>query len=502
MLANFTNAAGLFLDAYVFLAIAFGTVLGLIFGALPGLTATMGIALLLPLTFSMPPVTGMGMLLGVYCGAISGGSIPAALLNIPGTPSSVATTLDAFPMARNGEPGRALGLCIVSSMIGGLISVVIFAFMSPLIADIALDFSAVEYFSLGLFGLTIIASVSGDSMIKGIIAGLIGVLISLMGIDSMTGVVRLTAGIPELIGGVDLMPALIGLFALSQIITDIVTLNSSGPQTSRLEVKHAYPRFRETWRHWRVWSSSSLIGSLIGAIPGAGGSIASFLAYDQAKRMSKTPEKFGTGHDEGVIACESGNNGMTGGALIPMMTLGIPGDASAAILMGGLLIHGLQPGPMLFQNQATIAYGIIIAFLIANILMFAFQSIGIKLFIRVLQIPRTYLLPFILVMCMVGAYGITGTLGAAWVLLFFGLFGYALNRYGFSSAPVVLGMILGYMVESNFRRGMTMNDGDWTVFFTHPISLGFLILALLSVLLPLWRRHRQAQQYKSTGDHA
>lgn len=493
MLANFTDAAGLFLDAYVFLAIAFGTVLGLIFGALPGLTATMGIALLLPLTFSMPPVTGMGMLLGVYCGAISGGSIPAALLNIPGTPSSVATTLDAFPMARNGEPGRALGLCIVSSVIGGLISVVIFAFMSPLIADIALDFSAVEYFSLGLFGLTIIASVSGHSMIKGIIAGLIGVLISLMGIDSMTGVVRLTAGVPELIGGVDLMPALIGLFALSQIITDIVTLNSSSPQAANLQVKHAYPRFRETWRHWRVWSSSSLIGSLIGAIPGAGGSIASFLAYDQAKRMSKTPEKFGTGHDEGVIACESGNNGMTGGALIPMMTLGIPGDASAAILMGGLLIHGLQPGPMLFQNQATIAYGIIIAFLIANIFMFAFQSVGIKLFIRVLQIPRTYLLPFILVMCMVGAYGITGTLGAAWVLLFFGVFGYALNRYGFSSAPVVLGMILGYMVESNFRRGMTMNDGDWTVFFTHPISLGFLILALLSVLLPLWRRHRQAQ---------
>ncbi|WP_165855779.1 tripartite tricarboxylate transporter permease [Marinobacter sp. JSM 1782161] len=494
MLANFADAAGLFLDVNVFLAIAFGTVLGLIFGALPGLTATMGIALLLPLTFSMEPVTGMGMLLGVYCGAISGGSIPAALLNIPGTPSSVATTLDAFPMARNGEPGRALGLCIVSSMIGGLISVAIFAFLSPVIADVALDFSAVEYFSLGLFGLTIIASVSGQSIIKGIVAGLIGVLISLIGIDSLTGVVRLTAGIPDLVGGVDLMPALIGLFALSQIISDVTNLSPQSQSGARVRVNNAYPRFRETFRHWKVWSSSSLIGSLVGAIPGAGGSIASFLAYDQSKRMSKTPEKFGTGHDEGVISCESGNNGMTGGALIPMMTLGIPGDASAAILMGGLLIHGLQPGPMLFQDQGNIAYGIIIAFLVANIFMFCFQSVGIKLFVRVLQIPRSYLLPFILVMCMVGAYGISGTLSSAWVLLFFGVFGYFLNRYGFSSAPVVLGMILGYMVESNFRRGMTMNDGDWTVFFTHPISLCFLLLSVVSVVLPIIRHRRQARQ--------
>ncbi|MFQ3789147.1 tripartite tricarboxylate transporter permease [Halomonas sp. A29] len=496
MFSHFAEAATLFTNGYIFLAIAAGTVLGLIFGSLPGLTATMGIALLLPLTFGMEPVTGMGMLLGVYCGAISGGSIPAALLNIPGTPSSVATTLDAFPMARNGEPGRALGLCIVASMIGGMISVLIFAFMSPLIAETALRFSAIEYATLGLFGLTIIASVSDKSLIKGIVAGLIGVLISLIGIDSLTGVVRLTAGIPALIGGVDFMAALIGLFALSQIITDTTTSRSDQASEGRVRVNNAYPRFRETFRRWKIWSSSSLIGSLVGAIPGAGGSIASFLAYDQAKRISRTPEKFGKGHDEGIISCESANNGMTGGALIPMMTLGIPGDASAAILMGGLLIHGLQPGPMLFDEQANIAYGIIIAFLVANVFMFSFQSVGIKLFVRVLQIPRTYLLPFIMVMCILGAYGITGSLTSAWILLFFGIFGYFLNRHGFSAAPVVLGMILGYMVESNFRRGMTMHDGDWSVFFTRPISLTFVLLSVLAIALPLYRHHRSRRARK------
>lgn len=496
MLANFADAAGLFFNYQIFLAIAFGTLLGLVFGSLPGLTATMGIALLLPLTFGMEPVTGIGMLLGVYCGAISGGSIPAALLNIPGTPSSVATTLDAFPMARNGEPGRALGLCIVSSFIGGLISVAVFAFMSPIVADVALKFSAIEYFALGLFGLTIIASVSGDSIIKGLVAGLIGVLISLIGIDSLTGMVRLTAGIPELIGGVDFMPALIGLFALSQIIRDVTSDDATLNAEKKVRISNAYPRVRETLSKWKVWLSSSLIGSIVGAIPGAGGSIASFLAYDQAKRMSKTPEKFGKGTPEGVVACESANNGMTGGALIPMMTLGIPGDASAAILMGGLLIQGLQPGPMLFQEQSNIAYGIIIAFLIANIFMFSFQSIGIKLFVRVLQIPRSYLMPFIMVMCILGSYGISGTLSSAWILLFFGVFGYFLNRFGFSAAPVVLGMILGYMVESNFRRGMTMFEGDWTVFFSRPISLTFLILSALSIGLPLYQRYRKAKKQR------
>lgn len=488
MLSNFISAADLFLDPIIFVAISSGVILGLIFGSLPGLTATMGIALLLPLTFSMEAVTGMGMLLGVYCGAISGGSIPAALLNIPGTPSSVATTLDAYPMAKNGEPGRALGLAIVASLIGGLVSVVIFAFLSPVIANVALKFSAIEYFSLGLFGLTIIASVSGKSIVKGLVAGLLGVLFSLVGIDSLTGVTRLTGGVPDLIGGIEFMPALIGLFALSQILSDAITRITASGNTN-VKVNNAYPRVKETFSLWKVWGLSSFIGSIVGAIPGAGGSIASFLAYDQAKNMSKTPEKFGTGHNEGVVSCESANNGMTGGALIPMMTLGIPGDASAAILMGGLLIHGLQPGPTLFTDTPDIAYGIIIAFLVANILMFVFQSIGIKLFVKVLQIPRPYLLSFILVMCILGSYGISGTLMSAWILLIFGVLGFFLNRYGFSSAPIVLGMILGYMVESNFRRGMTMFEGDWSIFFTRPISLVFILLSVISIALPVYNRY-------------
>ncbi|XAW88392.1 tripartite tricarboxylate transporter permease [Vibrio sp. CDRSL-10 TSBA] len=310
----------------------------------------------------------------------------------------------------------------------------------------------------------------------------------MVGIDSLTGVTRLTGGVPDLIGGIEFMPALIGLFALSQILSDAITRITARGNTN-VKVNNAYPRVKETFSLWKVWGLSSLIGSIVGAIPGAGGSIASFLAYDQAKNMSKTPEKFGTGHNEGVVSCESANNGMTGGALIPMMTLGIPGDASAAILMGGLLIHGLQPGPTLFTDTPDIAYGIIIAFLVANILMFVFQSIGIKLFVKVLQIPRPYLLSFILVMCILGSYGISGTLMSAWILLIFGVLGFFLNRYGFSSAPIVLGMILGYMVESNFRRGMTMFEGDWSIFFTRPISLVFILLSVISIALPVYKRY-------------
>ncbi|MDX9859790.1 MAG: tripartite tricarboxylate transporter permease [Rhodospirillales bacterium] len=496
---HYADALGLVFQVQVIAAIAGGTVLGIVFGALPGLTAAMGIAVLLPLTYNMPPVMGFGMLLGTYCGAISGGSIAATLLNIPGTPASVATTLDAYPMARKGEAGRALGIAIVASFIGGLFSSVVLSLAAPPIAEFALKFGAAEYFSLAVFGLTIIASVSGKSLAKGVIAGLIGVFVSLVGLDPTTGSARYTFGEMSLLSGVAFLPALIGLFAVGQVLTDAEeALRLKGARIQQ-QVGGVHLRFGDVLRRWKIVISSCIVGTSVGAIPGAGGSVASFLAYDQARRLSKTPELFGTGHDEGVIASETSNNAMTGGAIIPTITLGVPGEAAAAVLMGGLMIHGLRPGPLLFTEQADIVYGIFMAFFLANIFMMLFQFVGIRLFVKVLGVPRSFLIPIILMFCVIGSYGVSGNIFDMYLLLVFGVLGFFLNKYGYGTAPVVLGMILGTMAETEFRKGMIMFSGDGTVFFTRPISLLFLALALISVLIPLYQKWRdgRARQSKS-----
>lgn len=494
MIENYLGALELFFQFKVILAIASGTILGIIMGALPGLTAAMGIAILLPLTYGMPPVMGFGMLLGTYCGAISGGSISATLLNIPGTPSAVATTFDAYPMAQKGEAGKALGTAVAASFIGGTLSAFALSFFAPPIARFALKFGAAEYFSLAVLGLTIIASVSPGSLLKGLIAGLLGVFISLVGTDPTTGYPRFTYGQPSLLSGVSFLPALIGLFAVSQALKDAEKIFFSTGEMRFKNIKGVFPRISEVIERWRLVLSSAVIGAIVGAIPGAGGSVASFLAYDQAKRMSKTPEKFGTGHIEGVIASETSNNAMTGGALIPMMTLGVPGEAACAVLMGGLLIQGLRPGPMLFREQPKIAYGIFLALFAANIFMLIFQFYGIRFFAKVLQVPMEYLTPLVLVFCVIGAYGIGGNIFDVYLLIGFGILGYFLSKYGFGTGPVVLGMILGTVAESNFRRGMMMFKGDWTIFFTRPISLGLLICAIIFTAIPLYQRWRDAKK--------
>ncbi len=488
--AHYADALGLVFQVKVVAAIAAGTVLGIIFGALPGLTAAMGIAVLLPLTYDMPPVMGFGMLLGTYCGAISGGSIAATLLNIPGTPASVATCLDAYPMAKKGEAGRALGLAIAASFIGGLFSSVVLSLAAPPIAELALEFGAAEYFSLAVFGLTIIASVSGKSLAKGIIAGLIGVFVSLVGLDPTTGSPRYTFGEMSLLSGVAFLPALIGLFAVGQVLTDAEEVLRSHAATIEQRVGPVGLPFGAVLKRWKTVLVGCLVGTTVGAIPGAGGSVASFLAYDQARRLSKTPEKFGTGHDEGVVASETSNNAMTGGAIIPTITLGVPGEAAAAVLMGGLMIHGLRPGPLLFTEQASIVHGIFIAFFLANIFMMLFQFVGIRVFVKVLAVPRSYLIPIILLFCVIGSFGVSGNLFDVYLLLVFGVLGFFLNKYGYGTAPVVLGMILGTMAEAEFRKGVIMFEGDWTVFFTRPISALFLALALISVTIPLYQKWR------------
>ncbi|KMK68966.1 tripartite tricarboxylate transporter permease [Puniceibacterium sp. IMCC21224] len=474
------DAISLVADINVLLAILGGTFLGLVMGSLPGLTAAMAIALLIPLTFGMGTLTGIGMLLGAFCGAIAGGAIPAILLNIPGTPSSVCTTLDGFPMARNGEAGKALGLSISASFVGGVIGAALLILLAPPIASFALEFGPAEFFSLGVFGLVIIASVSSGSMLRGAVAGLLGLVLATVGADPMTGVMRFTAGQPALISGINLLPALIGLFAVSQVLDDVVKRMGADPKVIITQnFENARPHWGILARAWRVVASSTIIGVIVGAIPGAGGSISSFLSYDQARRMSKTPEKFGTGHPEGLIASESSNNATAGGALIPMLTLGVPGEVATAVLMGGLTIQGVRPGPALFDQQAEIVYGIFFAFILANIAMFTMQLLGIRLFVRILKVPPRMLMPLILMFCVIGVYGVNGSIFELWLMFVFGLLGFFLNRYGFGTAPVILGLILGTLTESNLRRGMLIFDGDWTQFLLRPISATLLGLAVL-----------------------
>ncbi|NWO11982.1 C4-dicarboxylate ABC transporter permease [Chromohalobacter salexigens] len=487
---QYLDALGLVFQFYVLLAIAGGTLLGLIMGALPGLTAAMAIALLLPLTFGMSPVMGMGMLLGTLCGAIAGGSVSATLLNIPGTPSSVATTLDAFPMARKGQAGRALGIAIVASFIGGIFSAVVLSLLAPPIAEFALKFGPAEYFSLSIFGLVIIASVA-KSLIKGVIAGLIGLLLAVVGTDPVAGVTRFTYGNSSLLTGISLLPALIGLFAVSQVLADVVGYFSpEKAEQTNTTMDKATPRWREVLRNWKLLLSSSSIGVIVGAIPGAGGSIASFLSYDQAKKMSKTPEKFGTGHSEGIVASEASNNSLVGGALIPMLTLGVPGEAATAVLMGGLMIQGIQPGPTLFTDQAPIIYGIFIAFLVANVFMLLIQWFGIRLFVKVLQVPRKLLMALILVFCVIGVYAVDSNIFSVYLMLAFGVLGFFLNKYGFGTAPVILGLILGPIAESNLRRALLLSGGEWNVLVTRPISLAFLGVALAFLIFTYWQNKK------------
>ena len=500
MISGYLDGLGMVLQVGTLLAIAGGTLLGIIMGALPGLTSAMAIALLLPVTFGMPPVMGIGMLLGALCGAGASGSIPAILLNIPGTPSSVATTFDGFPMAQKGEAGRALGLAIVASFFGGVASMVILSLLAPPIAEFALRFGAAEYFSLSIFGLVIIASVAGKSLLKGLIAGLIGFFASTIGTDPITGVGRFTFDQLSLLTGINLLPALIGLFAVSQVLKDAFEYDPHQrleESTHRIDI--ARPRFLETLRHWKAVVAGILSGSIVGPIPGAGGSIASLVAYDQTRRFSKSPEKFGTGHAPGIVSVESANNALLGGALIPTLALGIPGEAATAVLLGGLMIQGITPGPLLFDDQSGTVYGIFLAYLVANVFMLLIMCLGIKLFIRVLMVPRKQLLSAILVFCFIGVYGVDGDVFNLYLMLGFGVLGYFLNRDDFGTAPVILGLILGPFAESNLRRGLQAFQGDWTPFFTRPISLTFLVIAVGLLALTLWQNYRGNRRTESNA---
>ncbi|EEE47974.1 tripartite tricarboxylate transporter permease [Roseibium alexandrii] len=480
----FLTGAAEVLSAQTLLFMLIGSVAGIIAAAIPGFTVTMAIVLTLPLTFTMEPLQGIAVMLSVYVGGYTGGLISAALLGIPGTPSSVATTFDAFPMARNGEPGRALSIGIWASFFGTMISTVVLIFAAPPLAIFAVKLGPWEYFSLIVFALTIVASLVGNSLQRGLIAALIGLAISTVGTDPILGRPRFDFEIEMLQAGLPFLVVLIGIFAISQLASEVENPNESTSGRAIIDRKiefHTWQVMREVIMRPVNLVRSSLVGVVIGALPGAGGSIANLLAYDQAKRASKTPEKFGTGITDGVVASESGNSATAGGGLIPMIALGIPGSAVDAILMASLMVHGISIGPRLILDNADLVYGMFLAMAVSSLMMLLVCLVSMRVFLRVSEVPKWMIVPTVLVCCVIGSFALNNRITDLYLLGLIGVAGYSLRALDYPLAPLVLGVILGPIAETNLRRAL-MTDQDVTLFLTRPVSALFLLAAVASVL--------------------
>ena len=475
-----------------------GVIFGLFIGSTPGLTISLGMVLLLPITFKLSAVTSVCLLLGLYAAGMTGGSLSAILLNIPGTPSASATAIDGYEMTKKGRAGEALGIAVSSSFFGGIFGLACLTLASPIIAKVALKFGSPELFALVLLGLTLICSFGQHSPIKALISGTVGLIIMTVGLDPMMGSPRFTFGMVELQAGISFLPAMIGLFAIPQILVGIAGKTRVIPKY-REKISGVLPKIKDLFKLIKSMLLGSLIGTGIGAIPGAGGPIAVFLSYDYARKVSKNSENFGKGEPEGVAAPESSNNAVAGGALIPMLTLGIPGDPITAILLGALMIQGLVPGPLLFQQSAQFVYSVFWAFLVANIMNLCLTFMTIKLWVRVLKVPQRVLLPIIVILCIVGTYALRNTFFDTAIMFVFGLMGYFMKKYGFPVVPMLLAIILGPNLEQHLRMSLIISQGDYAIFLKHPISLVFILVAILSFVLPLVRRKKIDDHRESPG---
>ena len=467
----------------IFLIIG-GVVIGVIVGALPGLSSPMAIALLLPFTIGLDPVAAISMMAALYCAGTFGGSITAILINAPGAPPAVATAFDGYPMAKKGQPGKALGLATIASVIGGIFSLIIFIFATPLLASIALKFGPVEYFGLAVFALSMLASMSGKSSIRNLIAGTIGVLLATIGVHLATGVERFDFGIEELSEGIHFVPVLIGLFAMSELLTQSQTLNAAVERMSAKTLK------LPTWKElkvlkWNILRSSSL-GTFIGILPAEGSTVAAMMGYNEAKRWSKTPEKFGTGCAEGIVAPESANNAAAGGAMVPTLALGIPGSGTTALILAALVMHGFKPGPYLITETPHLVYAIFGAMLIANFGFLGIGLVGAKVFSYVTFIPKRFLWPSVFVFSLIGSYSFSSSFFDVWVMLLSGIIGFFMMRNGFSPATLVMGLILGPMVEETFTQAMVIHDSSFFQFFDSGVFIIFMVLTLISLSSPFW----------------
>lgn len=465
-------------------AIFIGVAIGTLLGAIPGLTATMGIAIVLPMTYAMSPITAISMLLGAYKGGLFGGSMPAIYLNTPGTPAAVATVLDGYPMTKRGEAGRAMSMTLYVSVISDFIGTLSLILLGSLLINVALRFGPPEFSTLILFSLTLVATLSAESLIKGMISASIGFLIAMVGLDSMSGASRFTFNISYLMGGLDLMVVMIGLFAVSEILLqatkrDDATMTVSGktqPSTSKI-----------SWKEFKTYIKTiirgSIIGIFIGAIPGLGATPAAFFSYSEARRTSKNPENYGKGELDGVVAAESANNSTCGSTMIPTLALGIPGNVTAAVLLGGLMIHGLVPGPSLFEDQPLVIYAIFAGKIVSCFMLWIIGSQAIKAFTLITKIPSTIVFPMAFIFCIVGTFGINLSIIDVYIMGLFGLLGYFLRKYAIPLSPLLITFILTPIFERSVRRSLTISRGSFMIFFERPISLFFIFLTIIGVIL-------------------
>ena len=478
-----------------FVFVNIGLFIGIIFGAIPGMNGNLAITVLLPFTFQMDTVPALLMLTAIFFGSNFGGSISAVLINTPGTNAAAATLIDGYPMCQKGQPRRALDMALVASTVGGLISALCLLFFAPQISKVAITFGSPEYFALAIFGLSVIASVSGKSLVKGLISGGLGVLLASVGIDSVSGLTRFTFGNLRLYNGIKMLAVLLGVYAIAQMIgrinkTEAVAVSElkeidKDDHITKADVKKTLPTMLK----------SSFIGAFIGAIPGTGGAIASFIAYNEAKRCAKPEEKFGEGEIKGIAAPESANNGATAATLIPLLTLGIPGDVVAATLLGAFTMHGLVVGPKLFTTSGPVVYAVLIGCVIAQILMFVQGKYLLSLFVKITHIPQDLLTAILVVICCAGAFAIGSSEMDVYVMLAFGVIAYFMQKIDLPPVPIVLGMVLGPTAEANLRNSLVMSGGSWSIFVKRPICLAFIILTFVLIYL---LKKGDAKQRKAT----
>jgi putative tricarboxylic transport membrane protein len=462
----------------IFAALA-GVAWGIVGGALPGISPSIALALLLPFTYGMDPVTAIVLLGATYVGAEYGGSIPAILINTPGTNAAAATVVDGYHMHREGRGGEALGISLQSGVIGGIIGIVfLIAFTEPL-SKVALAFNFPAYFALGILGLSVIVSLSSGSLLKGMMSATLGLMISTIGTDPLSGVTRFTFGQPELLIGVEYVIVMVGVFAMSELM---MTANTPDwGKTDQRQTRIKLPSFKKWRKLWRAQGIGSGIGIFEGVMPGAGGSIAAFMSYNEARRWSKEPEKFGHGSEEGIAAPEAANNAVASTALVPVLSFGIPGSNSTAILMGGMLIHGLTPGPMLFQNEPEFVYGLFGGLVVANISQLLLGILMMTPALWLVNRPKPYLMAAIFALVFSGIFSIHEATYDLYLVLLFGVVGYLLRAFGFPFLPLVLGLVLGYLIESNYRRSLELTAGDHRIFWESPISFWLLTIAAVFV---------------------
>lgn len=479
------------LDWQVLGFLAAGVSLGAVFGSLPGLTATMGVAVLTPLTFWVSPEQGLAMLLGIYCGAIPAGGIPAILINVPGTPASIATSWDGYALTRKGQAGLALGVNALTSAAGQLTSILFLAFLAFPIANFALRFGPAEYFGLALLGISLMAGVSGRHVLKGMLAGMLGLALALVGLDPMTAYPRYTFGLSEFLDGISFVPVMIGLFGLGEVLTQIAERRGAAPPPAAA-IGRILPTATELKGMGGAMASGATLGTMVGAIPAAGGDIGSVIAWEQARRTSSQKETFGKGSLKGLAASCAACNAAIGGAMTTMLTLGIPGDAVSAILIGALLIHGIQPGPLLFANNQSFVFSLVFLLVLASLLIMLIGILGARPLARILRIPAPWLWTGITLFGTVGAYALNNAVVDVWAMYAAGLVGFLFRKAQIPLGPLVLGLILGPMMESNLRRALILSRGDWLGTLTRPIMLAFLAATALSLLWPVLRRRRVA----------